>query len=97
MVKKTAAALAALMIMSGCASAPNDGTESCETLADYIRAGQPTDTRVDVLVQASKEAEDQVLRDRLDTLRAAHVEKTGWDDALESVAERCIELKALQA
>lgn len=87
------------MIMSGCAGTRSGDMESCQSLANYIKEGQPTDTRVDVLMRASEAAEDPSLRARLDDLRLAHMieGEISWDAALESVAERCLELKALQA
>ena len=93
MKKQAISAVLALALMSGCAGAPTDkDNTACSSLASDMRDGaDPYDVMVGTALQARTDAEDQPLRDALETLLRG--ERADWNDNLDRVALRCLELK----
>lgn len=93
-----AAMISALLLTSGCAgagaSARDRDIKACKTLANWIAGGQTPDEYPPVMIEVMKEAQDEVLRDELDELRAVRIagSQEEWASQLDIVAYRCLEI-----
>ena len=93
-----AAAISALLLTSGCAgggaSAHDRDMKACKKLATWISEGQDPDAYPDVMTYVMREAQDKVLRDELDELRAERIGGSAeeWVSQLDIVAYRCLEI-----